>query len=112
MSPRRAALVTLAAMVPITAVLTLVSSSLVPIQVSLTARWLCDAPYTDPFVVSDRVGKGTNYTLYCTGSRGERQNAGWMDPFLITWAVYYLILSPITSLTVLFRKALYRTGNE
>ncbi|MEU5996138.1 hypothetical protein ABZ806_44805 [Spirillospora sp. NPDC047418] len=107
MSPRLAAVITLAVMVPVTALLVLMSTTLAPDQVTFTARWLCDAPYTDPFVVSEHVGRGTDISMYCTTERGGRQDAGWLTPLLIMWAVYYLVLAPLTSLTIYSLKPRY-----
>lgn len=103
MNPWRGALIALVAMVPITAFTTYISWIVLPVQVRWTAPWVCDAPYSDLFVVSDRAGKGTNYTTYCAGPRGERLDIGMADPYLILWGLYYLVLGPITSLIVYFR---------
>lgn len=100
MSPRRAAVTALAVMVPVTALVTVLCTTLLPFQFYFTAQWLCDAPYTDPFVVSYGNGEGTNFTMYCATSRGGRQDVGWLAPLLIMWPVYYLVLAPINSLTV------------
>ncbi|GAA1848995.1 hypothetical protein [Actinomadura bangladeshensis] len=67
------------------------------------APWLCDAPYSDLFVVSDRAGRGTNFTRYCTGPRGERQEVASMRPELILWTAYYLVMGPAATLITYFR---------
>jgi hypothetical protein len=41
---------------------------------------MSDAPYTDLFVVADRAGRGTNFTTYCAGPRGERHEVASMRP--------------------------------
>ncbi|WP_433227879.1 hypothetical protein [Actinomadura formosensis] len=87
------------------AMLTLLSTVIAPGQVRWTAHSLCDAPYTDPFIVAYRAGRGgTNYTMYCVGERGEHQDVGWMNPYLIMWAVYFLVITPITGLALLLRR--------
>lgn len=104
----RFALIALAVMVPVAAVVAMVATTLMPVQLTFTARWLCDPPYTDPFIVSDHVGRGgTNFTMYCTSPRGSRQKIGWLDPFLIMWAVYYLTLTPFAGMITYLRTSRY-----
>ncbi|GAA4332758.1 hypothetical protein ACFQY7_35350 [Actinomadura luteofluorescens] len=100
MRPRRSVLIALLVMVPITAFIAYISIILFPIQAQLAAPWLCDAPYSDLFVVADRVNKGTNHTMYCAGPRGERREVGWPGPQLPLWGVYYLVMAPIAGLIV------------
>ena len=50
-----------------------------------------------------RAGRGTNFTTYCAGPRGERHEVASMRPELILWGAYYLVMGPAAALITYFR---------
>ncbi|NEA22019.1 hypothetical protein [Actinomadura bangladeshensis] len=72
--------------------LTIGSTSLLPGQARLTGPLFCAEPYTDPVVVRDETARAINFTLYCTGERGERHEIGWLRPSLTLGAAYAALI--------------------
>ncbi|MFF3225917.1 hypothetical protein ACFYV7_24180 [Nocardia suismassiliense] len=98
-APRRSPkiLATLAAILCFTGILgCLLPIAIWPGEAKLTAPLFCDAPYTEPIVVSDTFhdseGRSTNYSLYCVGERGEYTEVGFLRPWLALWALHTVIV--------------------
>ncbi|MFI6045022.1 hypothetical protein ACIA8C_25560 [Nocardia sp. NPDC051321] len=94
-TPRRSRriLATLAAILAGTAILGCVLPVAIwPGEAKLTAPLFCDAPYTEPIVVSDTMhdseGQSTNYSMYCVGDRGQYTEVGFLRPWLALWALH------------------------
>lgn len=90
--PRRI-LATLAVNLAATAILGCVLPVAIwPGEAKLTAPLFCDAPYTEPIVVSDTFhdseGQSTNYSMYCVGDRGQYTEVGFLRPWLALWVLH------------------------
>ncbi|WP_405163976.1 hypothetical protein OG203_02305 [Nocardia sp. NBC_01499] len=90
-SPR--ILATLAAILFSTAILgAVLPVAIWPGEAKLTAPLFCEAPYTEPIIVSDTFhdseGQSTNYSMYCVGDRGQHTEVGFLRPWLALWALH------------------------
>lgn len=105
-----------AAFLGVTALVTLVATSIWPGQAGATARWFCDADHPDHLVVatSYQTGEGTttDTTLYCIGPRGDAVDVGWGRSWLVLWAGYSVATAVVVGLVAVWvgRKRAGRRG--
>jgi hypothetical protein len=94
----------------------LISSVIWPGQVAHLAPLFCADPAPTGMVISDTFatddGTSTNFTLYCVGARGQSVDAGWLQPFLVLWGVYSLLLGAIVTMSVLYAVLLRRRNRS
>ncbi|MDV7351921.1 hypothetical protein R4282_02670 [Rhodococcus oxybenzonivorans] len=88
--------------------LTLISSLIWPGQAVYLAPVFCEQPGHDAVVVSDTYstgdGRSTNFTLYCVGERGQTTDKGWLQPFLLMWAAYLVVVTVVVSVVLIAAK--------
>ncbi|MEU7144277.1 hypothetical protein ABZ942_32870 [Nocardia sp. NPDC046473] len=105
--PSRKILATLAVILFSTALLgTVLPVAIWPGEAKLTAPLFCEAPYTEPIVVSDTFsdaeGQSTNYSMYCVGDRGQYTEVGFLRPWLALWALHSAIVITLVILVGLW----------
>lgn len=109
-------LITAVVVVVVAIFVALISSVIWPGQVAHLAPLFCDDPAPTGMVVSDTFatddGTSTNFTLYCVGARGQSVDAGWLQPFLVLWGVYTLLLAAIVGVIALYALLLRRRNRS
>ena len=85
----------------------IVSMAIWPGEVALTAPLLCDDARPDAYVVRDtynvRPGETSmTFTMYCVGPRGDYDEIGTFQPFLVLWAAHTMILAAVALLGIAF----------
>ncbi len=102
----------------VTALLTLISTSIWPGQAGATARWVCDADHPDHLVVATSYqtteGTATETTLYCIGPRGDAVDVGWGRSWRILWVVHAALTAVVLGLLGVwaFRRRSARSGRR
>lgn len=108
-----AVVIVLAVLLGVTALLTVIATSVWPGEARLTAPVVCDDAHPDGIVVVDSYGTADgstayDFSLFCTSADGDAIDHGWASSWLLLWAVHTFLVADALVLTLVLVRAKHR----